>query len=148
MHHASGDADSINVVEIAERLEKLLGEANTVLEQLPTKSRRQHMAEQVESLRTLITRRQLHFDRELFPDVAWSMLLALFQGYLRNQPTSASETCAASGATMPTALRWLDALTAHGIVTQHGSGADSLVRLSQSSLAAMHKLFAEHHTAA
>lgn len=59
-----------------------------------------------------------------FRDPAWDMLLELFAAHESGRKLSVSSLCYASGVPLTTALRHVDRLEEHGLVTRRGDSSD------------------------
>lgn len=89
--------------------------------------------------------RDQFFEPELFADPAWDMLLDLYAARLEHNRVSVSSLCIAAAVPATTALRWIKALTASGLMERRADPHDGrriFVALSDSAAAAMHAYFA------
>lgn len=78
-------------------------------------------------LRRLIRQRRRRSDylpADLFSEPAWDMLLDLAAMDVEGRQVSVTSLCLASGVPISTALRWIAALEAHGIITRVHDQAD------------------------
>ena len=92
-------------------------------------------------IRQLITARRArnhHFDRELFADPAWDILLEAFIAFNDRQHPSVSALCDCSGVPSSTALRWIAKLEQDGWLVQNENAPDeNLLALSPRGVHAM-----------
>jgi DNA-binding MarR family transcriptional regulator len=68
----------------------------------------------IEAVRNVIQARRLryrYFDKELFADPAWDMLLDLLQAEIAQLRVSVSSLCSAASVPATTALRWITTMT-------------------------------------
>jgi DNA-binding MarR family transcriptional regulator len=63
--------------------------------------------------------RQQFFDKGLFEDPAWDMLLDLFAAELERAQVSVSSLCIAAAVAPTTALRWIAKMTEAGLFVRH-----------------------------
>ncbi len=80
------------------------------------------------SVRTAIKLRRLrerYFDAELFADPAWDILLDLFAARFEGTNVSVSSLCIAAAVPATTALRWISAMTANGILLRRHDPKDA-----------------------
>jgi DNA-binding MarR family transcriptional regulator len=83
------------------------------------------------------------FGPDLFADPAWDMMLALLLARLERRPVSVSKLCLASGVPQTTALRWISALVARGLLERSadpGNGRRILVDLTDAAAARLLRL--------
>jgi DNA-binding MarR family transcriptional regulator len=83
------------------------------------------LAEFAVRLRRLRMRRNELIGAPLFRDPAWDMLLELFAAHESGRKVTVSSLCYASGVPPTTALRQLQRLEKHGLVTRHGDRKDN-----------------------
>ncbi|HEX8666993.1 MAG TPA: hypothetical protein VF727_01310 [Allosphingosinicella sp.] len=79
------------------------------------------------AVRSIIRARRLreeHFDRCLFADPAWDILLGLYAGRLESRLSYVTTACEASGVPPTTALRWIKVLEGAGLVTRSADPID------------------------
>lgn len=74
----------------------------------------QLLAQLVREIIRIRRRRELHFDRALFGEPAWDMLLEVYAADYAQQRISTSNLCYASAVPHTTALRWLTKLIDEG----------------------------------
>jgi DNA-binding MarR family transcriptional regulator len=80
------------------------------------------------TVRSIIRSRRLreeHFDRSLFADPAWDILLDLYAGRLEGRLSYVTSACAASGVPTTTALRWIKVLEGAGLVARSADPTDA-----------------------
>lgn len=100
-------------------------------------------------VRRIIAARQARakfFEIELFADPAWDMLLDLTAAHGEHAHGSVTSLCIASGVPATTALRWIRQLVESGVFERIEDSSDkrrAFIALSQSSLVAMGRYFAE-----
>lgn len=78
-------------------------------------------------VRAMIRGRRLrdqYFRSELFPDPAWDMLLDLYAARLEGNRVAVSSLCIAAAVPATTALRWIKALTDHGLLVRAADPQD------------------------
>lgn len=78
-------------------------------------------------IRAMIRARRLrdqYFGAELFADPAWDMLLDLMAARLERQRVAVSSLCIAAAVPPTTALRWIKALTDHGLFVRQADPED------------------------
>lgn len=113
----------------------------------------QSLAALAKSIYSSRRRRDRLFPSGLFADPAWDMLLDLFMHQAKGRRVSVTSLCIASSVPNTTALRWLGALEAKGLVTRIPSEIDrrsSEIRLTRPALIAMRDWLSEfrmRHTA-
>jgi len=83
------------------------------------------LADFVSRVRRLRMRRNELLGAPLFRDPAWDMLLELFAAHESGREVSVSSLCYASGVPPTTALRQLQRLEKHGLLTRHGDSQDN-----------------------
>jgi DNA-binding MarR family transcriptional regulator len=85
--------------------------------------------------------RARHFgDRSLFAEPAWDIMLKLYVHHVKNEPVSVKSACIGSGVSASTALRWLNALEAEGLICFELDPADQsrkLIRLTPGGFESM-----------
>lgn len=89
--------------------------------------------------------RDRHFERDLFADPAWDMMLDLYAAGLECRNVSVSSLCTAAAVPPTTALRWISLLTAKGLLTRKADPVDTrrvLVELSDDATERMNAYFA------
>jgi hypothetical protein len=69
--------------------------------------------------------RERYFDAELFADPAWDILLDLFAARFEGTNVSVSSLCIAAAVPATTALRWISAMTANGILLRRHDPKDA-----------------------
>jgi CheY-like chemotaxis protein len=98
----------------------------------------------LDDLRSVRKVRSKYFPSELFSDPCWEMLLDLYDGQLAGQDVTVTSLGAASGASLTTALRRMDALQSHGLIERSEDPEDkrrTIVRLSRAGLDAVERFF-------
>ncbi|MBJ7438919.1 MAG: hypothetical protein JHD35_07840 [Sphingopyxis sp.] len=78
-------------------------------------------------VREYVRRRKMRSDlfrAEYFADPVWDMMLDLYAAHHETQLVSVSSLCIASGVPATTALRWIKALTAEGVVIRARDDSD------------------------
>jgi DNA-binding MarR family transcriptional regulator len=119
------------------------GEARSV--PLPAdRSPAERKRDTLEDLRAIRKVRSKYFPSELFSDPCWEMLLDLYDGELAGQAVTVTSLGAASGASLTTALRRMDALQSHGLIERAEDPHDkrrTLIRLSRAGLEAVERFF-------
>ena len=81
--------------------------------------------ELVRRIRQIRTKRNGLVGAELFRDPAWDMLLELFVAHHQSKRLSVSSVCYSSGVPLTTALRQLQRLEDHGLVSREGDHKDN-----------------------
>jgi hypothetical protein len=100
-------------------------------------------------VRRIIRQRQLRarfFDRDMFADPAWDMLLDLTAARAEHARVSVTSLCIASGVPPTTALRWIGQLTEAGLFQRVEDQADrrrAFIALTDKAADAMARYFAE-----
>jgi len=118
----------LRIASAAEEAAKTLEEERTAAQ--PTRRQLATLACRIYDARRT---RDKFFDRSLFADPAWDMMLALYCLPARGEVLTVSGLCHASGATMSTALRWQGDLIDAGLMERGPEGIDRrkhLVRLT------------------
>ena len=98
-------------------------------------------------IRRLIRLRRMRdnfFDPALFADPAWDMLLDLMAARIEEDRVAVSSLCIAAAVPPTTALRWIKAMTDHGLFERHADPDDGrriFIRLSEPAAAAMGRYF-------
>ena len=89
-------------------------------------------------------RRQDFFDRDLFDECAWDMLLHLFIADLQGQPITDEHLVAEAGCSLPVGLRWMAHLEKEGDIDRRvGTGDTMLVTISDDARGRMRQLMTE-----
>ncbi|NNC47080.1 MAG: hypothetical protein HKO13_01430 [Sphingomonas sp.] len=102
-------------------------------------------AEQVRREIQARRRRFDHFDRTLFSDPAWDMLLELTEADLKRQDVPVSALCMAANVPPTTALRWIRTMCQREIFRRRPDARDGrrvFLELEPDARAAMHAYFA------
>lgn len=100
-------------------------------------------------IRKIIRHRQLrarHFDRDLFADPAWDILLDLAAAAAEHKRISITSACTASGVPPTTALRWIKELIDAGLVERIEDVTDrrrAFVALTDRGALAVARFFAD-----
>ena len=81
-------------------------------------------AEEVRKLIRARRMRESFFDSALFADPAWDMLLDLFAAHIEGDQVAVSSLCIAASVPPTTALRWIKAMTDHGLFVRHADPMD------------------------
>ena len=68
--------------------------------------------------------REQFFDRALFADPAWDMLLDLFAARIERRQVAVSSLCIAAAVPPTTALRWIATMTARGLIERRPDPGD------------------------
>jgi DNA-binding MarR family transcriptional regulator len=98
------------------------------------------MVDQISTLINARRHRSEFFRSELFADPAWDILLDLARAKLEGQRICISSLCVAAAVPPTTALRWINSLTAEGLLTKMRDPVDArrvFVTLSESAAASM-----------
>lgn len=96
-----------------------------------------------QQVRAIIRARRLrdqYFGSDLFADPAWDMLLDLMAARLEQQRVAVSSLCIAAAVPATTALRWIKALTEHGLFVRSADPQDGrrvYIELSEGAAAAL-----------
>ena len=105
----------------------------------------------IEEVRTVIKARRLRyqlFDKALFADPAWDMLLELFHAEISQIRVPVSALCAAAAVPATTALRWIATMTDADLFRRRPDSFDGrriFVELSPAASAGMHQYFSLRH---
>lgn len=100
-----------------------------------------------EEIRRLLRLRRLResfFDPSLFADPAWDMLLDLMAARLEEAQVAVSSLCIAAAVPPTTALRWIKAMTDHGLFERCADPEDGrriFIRLSDGATQSMARYF-------
>jgi CheY-like chemotaxis protein len=116
------------------------GPVRAASEKSPTERKRTTL----DDLRAVRKVRSKYFPSELFSDPCWEMLLDLYDGQLAGQDVTVTSLGAASGASLTTALRRMDALQSHGLIERTEDPDDkrrTIIRLSKTGLEAVERFF-------
>jgi len=103
----------------------------------------------IETVRNVIRARRLRyqlFDKELFADPAWDMLLDLFQAEIAQLRVSVSSLSIAAAVPATTALRWINTMTDANLFHRRADPHDArrvFVELSPVASEAMRRYFKE-----
>ncbi|WP_299323711.1 winged helix DNA-binding protein [Parasphingopyxis sp.] len=101
-----------------------------------------------DDIRTMIRMRRLRerfFDRELFADPAWDMLLDLMAARLEGRQVAVSSLCIAAAVPPTTALRWIRTMTDRGLFVRRSDPRDGrrvFIELSDEAAHALERWFA------
>ena len=99
-------------------------------------------------VRSIIRMRRLRdrfFDRDLFADPAWDMLLDLMAARIERVQVAVSSLCIAASVPPTTALRWIKAMTDSGLfdrIADSDDGRRIFIRLSDKAALSMSRYFA------
>jgi DNA-binding MarR family transcriptional regulator len=88
--------------------------------------------------------RDKFFNRTLFADPAWDILLELYAAELGQRPLTVGSACIGAAVPASTALRWITALEREGLVTRQNDRFDArrlYVSLTPDGVAAMEAFF-------
>jgi DNA-binding MarR family transcriptional regulator len=110
---------------------------------------------EAKAIRNMIKLRRLRdsfFDKDLFADPAWDILLDLMAATLEGQNVSVSSLCIAAAVPPTTALRWITAMTESGMLLRRQDPEDArrvFIILSDEVMAKLNDYFAasEVHSA-
>ena len=110
---------------------------------------------EAKAIRNMIKLRRLRdsfFDKDLFADPAWDILLDLMAATLEGQNVSVSSLCIAAAVPPTTALRWITAMTESGMLLRRQDPEDArrvFIILSDEVMAKLNEYFAatEAHSA-
>ncbi len=100
-----------------------------------------------EEIRRILRLRRLrdqYFDPSLFADPAWDMLLDLLAARLEHAQVAVSSLCIAAAVPPTTALRWIKAMTDHGLFERCADPEDGrriFIRLSDRAMQGMGRYF-------
>jgi DNA-binding MarR family transcriptional regulator len=103
----------------------------------------------VEMVQCVIEARRLRnaiFDKNLFADPAWDMLLALLEAEIAQRRLTVSSLCVAAGVPATTALRWIKVMTDSDLVRSREGQDDARrvpVELSPIASQAMRRYFSQ-----
>ena len=92
----------------------------------PTVCRSDHITQQ-KRIRSILAARRARaqkFDRDLFADPAWDMLLELYYAHLGQFDLSVSSLCSGSGVPATTALRWINTMESRGLLQRRPDPTD------------------------
>ena len=104
-------------------------------------------------VRSIIRMRRLRdrfFDRDLFADPAWDMLLDLLAARIEQVQVAVSSLCIAACVPPTTALRWIKAMTDSGLfdrIADPDDGRRIFIRLSDGAASSMSRFFAAMRSA-
>lgn len=90
--------------------------------------------------------RERFFDRDLFADPAWDIMLTLLEAEIRQVRTTITSLCESAAVPNTTALRWISILTEKGIVVRRNDPHDGrriFAELSTESSRNLRQFFAE-----
>lgn len=124
--HAPADSDIREIVrELAGRLAEL--EERTANEDGSAPAERlsdAKLAMLADAIYRTRQRRMAHFDRSLFAEPAWDMLLDLFVNAVRGVRVCTVSLCLAAAVPQATGLRWIKVLQKQGLVRRHRAPDD------------------------
>ena len=101
-------------------------------------------ADEVRRILRVRRMRDQFFDPSLFADPAWDMLLDLMAAQLEDAQVAVSSLCIAASVPPTTALRWIKAMTDHGLFERCADPDDGrriFIRLSQPAMNGMARYF-------
>ncbi len=101
-------------------------------------------AEEVRRVLRIRRLRDQFFDASLFADPAWDMLLDLLAAELEQGQVAVSSLCIAASVPPTTALRWIKAMTDHGLFERCADPDDGrriFIRLAQPAMNSMARYF-------
>ncbi len=90
-------------------------------------------ARAIRNMLKLRRRRESYFDKNLFADPAWDILLDLFAAQIEGKKVSVSSLCIAASVPPTTGLRWISAMTEDGLLLREHDPEDArrvFIRLS------------------
>src|SRR5688572_10636328 len=88
--------------------------------------------------------RDRHFDRHLFSDPAWDILLELYAAEFAQQRVTISKLCVAAAVPGSTALRWIGTLEKAGLIARDDDPLDGrrvFVSLTEKARRSLHAYF-------
>lgn len=97
----------------------------------------------IQFIRTLVERAR-YVPSELLADPAWGMLLELLHAELQSRRVRLVEICSTSGASMSTAVRWLNVLESHDFIVRRKDQEEDdncFVELSSKGSSALRRYF-------
>lgn len=98
----------------------------------------------LKDLKAMRRLRSQYFPSDLFSDPCWEMLLDLYDAVLDGAEVTVTSLGAASGVPATTALRRMDTLQGHGLITRAEDTHDkrrSIIKLTDQGLAAVERFF-------
>jgi DNA-binding MarR family transcriptional regulator len=133
----------------AQRIRDQLGSVLRLVEQLPgAPETMEHDSPVTEKMIREIIRmrrkRDQFFEKELFADPAWDILLELYLGVLSQQRVTITSLCAAAAVPPTTGLRWIGILEAKGLINRRADPFDGrrvFMSLSTEGLQRMEEYF-------
>lgn len=131
---ATGMSGQVNDVQLAFKAEPMALEFAPDVPSAPD----------IRRLIRLRRQRDNFFDAALFADPAWDMLLDLMAARIEQDRVAVSSLCIAASVPPTTALRWIKAMTDHGLFERHADPDDGrriFIRLSEAAAAAMGRYF-------
>ncbi len=120
--------------------------SGTMKPEAPLSERKRDALNDMKSLRRL---RSQHFPSDLFSDPCWEMLLDLYDAHLAGAEVTVTSLGAASGVPQTTALRRMETLQGHGLITRIEDKDDkrrTIIRLTDAGLAAVERFFENYLT--
>lgn len=147
------DALRQRVDELERQLEAMLAVVAPSGQPVDQSSRLPSSASEYAIVRRVIRARRARetlFDRRLFADPAWDMLLELHAAQIAQKRVSVSTLCKGSAVPATTALRWITALEREHLVQRRGDPLDRrrvFVELTEKGREAMSEFF-KHQEAA
>jgi DNA-binding MarR family transcriptional regulator len=113
----------------AQQIREQLGSVLRLVEQLPGAPEPIKRGDPVteKMIRNIIRmrrKRDQFFEKELFADPAWDILLELYLGELNQQRVTITSLCAASAVPPTTGLRWIATLEARGLINRRADPID------------------------
>jgi DNA-binding MarR family transcriptional regulator len=100
----------------------------------------------VRAILKLRRKREGYFDKNLFADPAWDILLDLYAARLEGKKVSVSSLCIAAAVPPTTALRWISAMTEDGLLMREHDPDDArrvFIRLSTATEEGLRSYFIE-----
>lgn len=133
--------------DIRDRLKNALCLVDEIVAERESRRLEQPVTESyVKAILALRRKRELYFDRGLFADPAWDILLELYAAELGQRRLSVSSLCIGAAVPATTALRWIGALEKKGLIERSDDPLDArriFVALSTEGIEKLERFFSQ-----
>jgi CheY-like chemotaxis protein/DNA-binding MarR family transcriptional regulator len=135
---------TVKSAQIARQLRMRVPESSSTSGGKPEPAQITRKREALNDMKSLRRLRTQHFPSDLFSDPCWEMLLDLYDAHLAGAEVTVTSLGAASGVPQTTALRRMETLQGHGLITRSEDKDDkrrTIIKLTDPGLAAVERFF-------
>lgn len=140
MKHSKNDISNYNFENIIEEIQLVIDKSKKFKNNSINNYYNFKKFEPIDFEINLRKERNKIFNKELFVDPAWDMMLDLYRAYKNEEKISVSSLCLASNSPPTTALRWIQKLLNNGLIERSADPNDRrkvYITLSAKSLQSM-----------